>query len=393
MIKMVVQLSPTVQDIASEIWVAEFGLLSGQEFDFENKKYIGKTYRLSPESHKSLTESLGFTAKFDAATVRLAYLDAYKSDVTLVLEMARNTKPSDVALRYSSDRWTVLEGATRGNEALRPWRTSSYRAKSLSDQALLALCDAARIDFRDRETFFIRINFKDGTCGLIAAEENLGKFPASAFSTFSLPLDRANVVRTYSEEDEKMTQTESARSVLESQASGNASSVKDKLASSSGAKYATYSRSEVDQLLKQQFDQLNTTLSNKIVSQRKELNEALKSQEKNIAKIADELHVYSENVKKQLDNMQAKKHADIDDSVDKARRDLVAQIEQFKTHLNKSVLPSLKNLDDRVRTIVESTMAPAASQQEQKGGQMATILAVVAVLIAVVNSVLLLTRH
>lgn len=91
--------------------------------------------------------------------------------------------------------------------------------------------------------------------------------------------------------------------------------------------------------------------------------------------------------------MQAKKHADIDDSVDKARRDLVEQIEQFKTHLNKSVLPSLKNLDDRVRTIVESTLSPAAKPQEQTGGQLTLILAAIAILIGIVNSVLLLMRH
>jgi len=390
---MVVQISDSVQSIASEIWVGEFGLLSGYDFDFEKEKYAGKIYRLSPESTKSLTESLGFTAKFEAPTVRLAYLDAYKNDVTFLLEMTRNTKPSDVAFRYSSDRWSALENATRGNDALSPWRKSNYRAKSLSDQALLALCDAVRIDFRDRDKFFIRINFKDATCGLIAAQENLGKFPGGAYSTFSLPLDRANVIRTFNEDEGKMTQQESSGSSVQSLAGGNGSSVKDGPASSSGAKYATYSRSEVDQLLRQQNDQLNSVMSSKVSSQRKEFNEALKTQEKSLAKIADELHVYSENVKKQLENMQAKKHADIDDSVDKARRDLVDQIEQFKTHLNKTVLPSLKNLDDRVRTIVESTLSPAAKPQEQKGGQPALILAAIAILIGIVNSVLLMMRH
>jgi len=386
---MAVQLGTSIQDIVSEIWVADFGLISGQEFDFEKEKFVGKSYRLSPESAKALTESLGFTAKFDAPTVRLAFLDVFKNDVTLVLEMTRNTKPSDVALRYSSDRWTSLESVTKMNDGLRPWRRSSYRAKSLPDQAALALCDAARIDFRDRDKFFIRVNFKDGTCGLIAQEENLGKFPGSAYSTFTLPLDRANVVRTYNEDDEKMAQVESARLGAESLSSGNGSSLKE----GQSAKYATYSRSEVDQLLKQQNDQVNSVLSNKVASQRKEFNEALKNQEKNLAKIADELKIYSENVKKQLDGMQAKKNADMDDSVDKARRELVVQIEQFKTHLNKSVLPSLKNLDDRVRTIVESTLTPATNPQGQKGGQSATVLAAIAILIGIINLVLLLMRH
>jgi hypothetical protein len=386
---MAVQLGTSIQANASEIWVADFGLLSGQDFDFGKEKFVGKSYRLSPELAKSLTESLGFTAKFDAATVRLAFLDAYKNDVTLVLEMTRNTKPSDVALRYSSDRWTCLESATRMNDGLRPWRRSSYRAKSFSDQAALAICDAARIDFRDRDKFFIRVNFKDGTCGLIAPEENLGKFPGSAYSTFTLPLDQANVVRAYNEDEGKMAQVESAKLTVESLTGGNGSALKE----SQGAKYATYSRSEVDQLLKQQNDQLNSALVNKVASQRKEFNEALKNQEKNLAKIADELKIYSENVKKQLDGMQARKHADIDDSVDKARRELVAQIEQFKTHLNKSVLPSLKNLDDRVRTIVESTLTPTANPQGQKGGQSAMVLAAIAILIGIVNLVSLLMRH
>jgi hypothetical protein len=384
-IKMAVQLSnETVQDATSEIWVAEFGVLSGQGFDFENKKYAGKIYRLIPESAKSLAEALGFTARFEAGAVRVAYLDACKNDVTVVLEMARNTKPGDVALRYSGDRWTVAESATRGNDALRPWRRTSYRAKSLSDQALLALCDAARIEFGDREKFYIRINFKDGTSGLIAEEEHLGKFPGSAYSSFCLPLGRANVVQSQHEDVEKMAPLETTRATFESSTGRNGSP---------GAKYATYSRSEVDQLLKQQSDQLITVVGNKVGSQKKDLQEALKTQEKSIAKIAEDLRVYSENVKKQLDNEQTQKHADIDDSVDQARRDLMTQIEQFKTHLNKSVLPSLKNLDDRVRTIVEATIQPPAKPQQTSNGPPVLVLAAIALLISVINSVLLLARH
>jgi hypothetical protein len=392
---MVAQLSTEIiEEAASEIWVTEIGLLSASGFDFENRKYAGKVYRLNPESLKSLVEAIGFTLRYDAPAIRSAYFDISKAGLTVSVEMARNTKPADVALRYAADRWAVATPTAKGNDALRPWHKTTYRARALSDQAALAVSDAARIDFKDRDKFFIRFNFKDGLYGLITEEENLGKFPSGAYSTFQLPLCKGNVVKaeSESEENDEMAQPERLRASSEFSGGGNGSSQaahRELVA----PKYAIYSRSEVDQLLKQQYDQLTAAIATKSSAQRKELQEALKTQEKSLAKIADDLHIYCETVKKQIEVIQNQKQLEISASVETARSELLLQIEQFKTHLNKNVLPSVRNLDERVRNIITASNGPSLKEEPSQSSSVFTILAAVALLISLVNFALFFLRH
>ncbi len=379
---MAVQIQPNPVAIASEVFVAEFGVLDLQFFELPNKRYLGRIYRLNAESVKAISEAVSFTAKFESSFIRGAYFDAFKSGGSAVIEVARNAKPTDVALRYSADRFSALEKNAKGNDSLRPWLRSTYLVKSLPAKVLAAVCDQLKIRFEDQDLFYIRVNFKDLTYALIAEDRQSDKFPIGAFSTFQLPGESINTIAVLPFED-KESIPEKVNKVK---------TVELETTSSSSTKYATYSRSEVDQLLKQQLEQMNATVQARISGQKKELQDALKLQEKNVQKIADELHVYSETIKKNLDQVQTAKESSVAGSVAQMKNDLTNQIDQFKTYLNKSVMPSMKTLEDRVLAIVKANQ-PEQNTQPAKANPAGLTLALIALVIALADLALLLGKH
>src|SRR5258708_675773 len=92
-----------------DFWIKEFGEIDLNQFDLIQKHYEGRVYRLSQENMKVIAEAIGFTANFDSSSVQNAYLDIVHGNGTVVFEMAKNTKPTDVGLRYMADRWSSSE--------------------------------------------------------------------------------------------------------------------------------------------------------------------------------------------------------------------------------------------------------------------------------------------
>jgi len=384
---MAVQIQPNPVAVSSEVFISEFGVLDLQSFELPNKRYSGRIYRLNNEAIKAISEAVSFTARFESNFVRTAFFDAYKSGGSAVIEVARNAKPAEVGLRYSADRFSALEKPSKASDSLKPWMRSTYVVKSLPAKILAPVCDQLKIRFEDRDLFYIRVNFKDMTYALIAEDGQSDKFPIGAFSTFQLPGESIKTIAVLPFEDKESSSVqEKVNKVKTLEIETSAAN------GSNSTKYATYSRSEVDQLLKQQFEQINATIQTRVAGQRKELQDALKLQEKNVQKIADELHVYSENIKKTLDQGQSAKESAIAASIAQMKSELAEQVDQFKTHVNKNVMPSVKTLEDRVVAIVKANQ-PEQDTQQVKTNPAGITLALIALVIALVDLALLLGKH
>lgn len=186
-------ISELKETAAQGIWVPEFGVLEPDSID-QSKRYHGKLYRLQPETIKLLADIVGFNARFDMPGIRTCYLDMFKTEGALVFEVERNIKPGDVSVRYMRDRWAVQEVSGRGNEGMRPWIKSAYRARFIPDKVFSSVAEQLFVRPDEISRFFIRINLKERIFGLIAEEKYSESFPAGAFSAFALPSSTFNAV-------------------------------------------------------------------------------------------------------------------------------------------------------------------------------------------------------
>ncbi len=374
------------------VWIDEFGRLETSAFDLSTKSYQGRIYRLTPEEGKVIAETVGFTARFDNTNIRAAYVDISNRAGVITTEITKNTKPNDIGLRYTADRWAPVERSKNG-DSLRPWLKSQFQARLLPDKILIALAELLKLKIEDRDLFYIRVNFKDQTYSLIADKDHVEKFPAKAFSIFSLGQDEVAFVNSsdptaYNDNQGKrnnMTETNNEPNQETTQALPTAEP------SAPGTKYATYSMSEIDQLLRQQAEVLTNLLNSKVTNQQKMLQETMKTQEKTIAKIVDELHAYGDSVRKRVEAAETQQKDVVQTLAEQSKSGLISEIEQFKSYVTKSVTPNIKVLDERVKTIISEYMEKSKPKENKFSyGLMLTVLALV---ISIVDLVLVLYKH
>lgn len=339
---MVSEIQERVNAQANEIFVEGFGLIDSQNIE-AGIKYQGRLYRLSADAIKTLSELVGFTTKFDSPSIRTCYLDLFKADGTVVFEIERNTNPTELGLRYSRDRWSSLETATKGGNALRPWIKTCYQARFLPEKILFGLTEQLKLKFDQREHFFVRINFKDRTVGLIAEEKYLEEFPAGAYQAFALPAD--NVVTIES------TTLESEATFAKEAKPGDSSRPIRQTTQEPTHKYATYSQSEIDRMFKLQTESIANSLGAKISSQQRAFQDVIITQEKSFAKILDKLVAELEETKAKLEeyskNSQEAKKAELA----QFNASLSKELSEFRTHLNKNVLPISKTFEEKIQSI------------------------------------------
>ena len=169
-----------------DVSIAEFGQLNLRHFDLQ-REYRGCMTRLSSETFKSITDALGFTARFDDPGVRVAFMDLYRTEAHFVLEIERNTKPQDVGVRYTRDRWSLQDVLGKGSDGLRSLIRTDYHARVMPEESASAVATLLNIPAGTVGSFYVRINFKDQTCGLICEETLAENMPPGAFKTFTLP--------------------------------------------------------------------------------------------------------------------------------------------------------------------------------------------------------------
>jgi hypothetical protein len=411
---------------SNDLWIPEFGLLAADQIDLQ-KKYQGRIYRLSTEAQRVLPEIVGFTAKFDSPTVRSAYVDVFKTEGFAILEIDRNTKPTDVSLRYMRDRWHVLEVSSKGADALRPWVRTDYDAAFLPEQVFHGVAEQLRVKADELAHFYVRLNFRDRIVGIITEEQYAHELPTGAFEVFSLPSQNVNTVpvTSYADETEiinvqtnlqgedmeergmqagveQINEVISQLETSESKASESPTSVSSLPEDKSNgvffspvapeaprveaqiepkpakpyqyesvqasrearyqasrppiepqAKYATYSKSEVDQMLKQQTESITSALSGKVSSQQRLLQEAIANQEKNLSKITDKFLAEFEQarVRQEASNKSALEisHKELE----QFRQALNKELDQHRAQINKNVIPLSKTFDEKLKALQE----------------------------------------
>lgn len=407
--------------IATEkIFVPEFGVLEAGCLDLLRKRFQGRVYKLSADSIKAISEALGFSARYEQASVRTAIADISQIEAKITFEISRNTKPADVGLRYSRDKWSSTASLsssasaassasafaassasasaastsasdsyrhTRTIESIRPWLSTEYTARALPEKSLKAIAEQARVKPDDLSRMFVRVNLKDMTVTLIAEEGQSAKLPTGSYASFALPggIRQVDAVSTTPVDDEqrrgqnKMPEHQSTSgSYLESVASGS-------------AKYATYSRSEVDQLLKQQIESASASLSQKVNQQTRSVKDALDAQTRAVNASIDEALSAFQSMKKEIEMAEKANSAETMKFIEKLKKDLADEMARTQSEVAGTARSNLKAMDEsvkRIEALVER------SEQPKKEERPPLFWAVVAVgLLSLANTIILFVRH
>jgi len=350
---MVSEIQEAVKVDIVQVWIPEFGLVEAGYLEPE-KRYQGRVYRLSPDTVKTLSELVGFTVKFDSPSVRAAYLDILKSDGYITFEIDRNTNPTELGLRYGRDRWSSVDAESRtGRTAnLSPWLKSNYQAKFLPDKVLAGLSEQLKMKPEEREHFFIRINFKDRTIGLIGEDRFVEQFPSGAFQVFALPQDHVPAIPASPMAEDGSPQGGAEGKPPEAAARATYASPAP---AERGTKYATYSQSEIDRMLKTQTDNITNVLSGKISAQQRLFQEAVTSQEKAFAKLADRLGAEVEGSRAKLEAQTKSAQDATKAELEQFKAQLSKELDQFRAHVNKNVSPLAKTFEERVQALQVAT--------------------------------------
>ena len=397
-------MQPTTRSsYTQEVFIKDFGMLDLSRFDIDKTSYQGQLYNLRLDSAKTIAEAIGFTARFENDGILTAYFDTQFGHGGFVFEMAKNTKPTDVGLRYTAYRWTSADH-TSWRAPLRPSLKLTYYAKDLPDDVLHTVSEQLNLNADECELFYIRVNFKENTYALILEDDEQEKLPPNSISTFRLvkgeipKMTELEIENTTSDEEQNLDinankeepeQQAAVSNIAAQSTTASVNTVNDSAASF--AKYATYSRSEIDQLLKQQAETISGNLNSKISGQQKAMQDLVKTQERNIKNLIDEIHVFGETFHKDLEAAEGKHLTAAQKLIDQARKDLAFEIEQFRSHLNRQVYPNLKSLDERIISLVSSSIQN--TKPEQKKDRTVLFVAVFAVILGLVALTLIFIGH
>lgn len=382
---------------SADLYIAEFGLLNSSHLD-QSKAYSGFLYRLTADVSKAICEALSFNANFDLPSLRSACIDICKNQGWIVLEIDRNTKPADISVRYSRDRWQVQEVVSKGPEGLRPWIKSIYTARVLDDSTLCGVAQLLQIAAEDLEQFYLRFNLKERTWGLIAEREASQRVPGGSFMSFNLSEhalpavpgddetgqqaspgdskhgDQQEAQPTQAEN--QMQMSEQAQAEIEQKASEQPVLVPSKTISApqrapyvsssppaGEAKYATYSKSEVDYMLKQQAESIMNALGGKISAQQRAFQEAVAAQEKAFNKLSDNYLSQFENSRMKLESTAKNVQQATKNELEEFHKILAKELEQYRSHVNKAVLPVAKALENKSLPAPKETPSKQAAKE------------------------------
>jgi hypothetical protein len=305
-----------------------------------------KTITLSGQDLKAITETAGFTANFTNSGIKEAYITIDDTAIETTVEIAKNAKPSDLALRYSREVWEA--GATENTK--NGVRTKYIACEFLSN--LRGLVHERLGMDQPLEHFKIRINLKEGIF-TAAPAQSTGE-PTAAAQAADLPTVSQN-------NEEQPMPSNPAQLETTSQVQTNAQSTQEK--------YSTYSRSEIDRMLKQQAENLTASLGSKISAQTKYFQEAFSAQEKSFNRSVDKLLINVDEFRVKLDsNVQAHQGA-TKEQMQKFVADVTRELEQFKNSLNKTILPGVKTIEEKLSSLDKNekpATQPAGTESQSK---------------------------
>ncbi len=326
-----------------------FGQISADLLD-TNKSYRCHVYRMSDEMMQALTEHTSFTANFDAPTMRTAVMDLWKNQGTVIIAIERNAKPKDISVRYPKDRWTVLETLTVEAEGMKPSVKTEYGAVKLAGKVFTTVAKTLNIPPDMMPEILLRINLKDKTFAVIAEEWLAEKLPPDAMTAAAVAGVSATAAPTEIAPEVRATE-DPAQSEKPAVPAVDEAADKAKAASKSKApksvspqsndmdqqqKYSTYSRSEVDQLLKQQAEQLAATLGAKISQQQRALQEAMEKQEKSFGRMTESMSSTMDTARTKLETASKAASDQTAKDLEEFKKTLGKELENYRASINKA---------------------------------------------------------
>ncbi|MBS1953990.1 MAG: hypothetical protein JST89_07390 [Cyanobacteria bacterium SZAS-4] len=358
----------------------------------------GAVYELTAKDLQLMLEALGFAARFESHLVTTAYLDVTCGDATLLLEISKNSRPADVAVRYSREQWTPNEHRKHLDTRKRILKTS-YHADSLTLESIEVICRLLKISPDDFQKYVIRVNFKTGTTTLIISSTDAEKLPAKSICAFSVLNGEVSLAPI--EIGESMFPASSAINTVNTVAfSNDAAFSKDPAfgkdvnvqLNSDSWKYATYSQSEVDRLLKIQAENITAAFTAKISAQQKLVQELLSTQEKTSRKISndvsDQIVEFNISAAKAADNH----NEQMKTLMEKAQNEIEVQFEQVKADLDRTLMNDLKSVDKRMQYL-EASIQSLSETKQSSNSQALIILVALSVVLSLANLIMLFVHR
>ncbi|CAN5711432.1 hypothetical protein BH10CYA1_BH10CYA1_06490 [soil metagenome] len=379
---MVVELQQPAVTHNQKVWIPEVGTFDSFPLD----QCQGAVYKLDSEDLQSLSESLAFAARFESHLVTTAYLDITFGDATFLLEISKNSRPADVAVRYSRDQWTANELRKHQDTRKRIFKTS-YHASSLSAQSVEVICNRLKISAKDFPAYVIRVNFKAETATLIVSSVDAKKLPAKSICAFSVLNGEVSLAPV--EIGESMSPVSSATSPVNTVAFNRDVNVQ---LNSDSWKYATYSQSEVDRLLKIRAENITAALSAKISTQQKFVQESVATQEKTwrkmISEVGDQIEQFNTSAVKAADNH----NEQMKTLMEKAQNEIEVQFEQVKADLDRTLMNDLKSVDKRLQAL-EASIQSLSEAKQSSHSQALIILVALSIVLSLANMIVLFVHH
>lgn len=391
---------------ALNLQVPNFGQVSAELLDAK-KGYRCHVYRMSDEMMRAVSEHTSFAANFDSPSMRTALMDLWKNQGTVVIEIERNAKPKEISVRYPKERWTVLETLTIEGEGLKPSIKTEYGAVKLASKVFSTVAKALNLPPDMMPEILLRINLKEKTFAVIAEEWLADKLPPDAKTVEAVAVTAAEAVATTpiaaSEATEATIDAVAQAEEMEDTANKGKAVPKSKAPQSVSSqsndmdqkqKYATYSRSEVDQLLKQQAEQLAATLGTKISQQQRAFQEAMEKQEKSFGRMTESMSSTMDTARTKLESAARTASEQTNKDLEDFKRQLGKELENYRTQINKAstrevTKPSTETLAkaEKAPANMPSPAGPVTVGTPPARDQVVMALLVAAIVAAMVNMI------
>lgn len=122
-------------------------------------------------------------------------------------------------------------------------------------------------------------------------------------------------------------------------------------ASSGAAKYDTYSRSEVERLIKKSAENVTTTVTSKMNAHQKSLKEGLNNHEFAVKQSVEKLKLQVEEATKKLNTATTDLNSKSEEHSDQFKTSLKKEMEEFRGQMNKNMSPTIKALEAKLEQL------------------------------------------
>jgi len=298
-----------------------------------------KTLALTAEVLKQVIDTAGFSVRLGSASVIACTIILTDEDITASLEISKNAKPHDVALRYARETWLTEE--TINDKAS---QTTHY----LADSNLPDLRHVVANIFGDN----LGHNVRPFKVSIDLKQASLTAFTSGTWASSNAEPEVESVKPSVISESQSSAHVEERTQIMPAETIVSEEAVST--GRTDGAKYATYSRSEVDRLLKAQAEAITATLGGKIAAQSRMFQEAITEQQKVFAKSIDKVVQHADEFRTRLETSASSQRNSTSDQLNKFNSELTKELEQFKTSITKSITSStanIKTIDEKLKSL------------------------------------------